>query len=223
MRTRLIVAVFMLAGASAAAAADMPWLPGSPSPSCSASPVTVNPFAVSFAAIPSPSVTRRLRLTSAEEQSAGARRPVPVEYSEGYKVRVRIHRIASFATLPVFAAMYLNGQDLYNHPGQSESKKGLHGALAASTAVLFGVNSVVGVWNLWDGRKDMNHRTRRVVHGMLMLAADAGFVATGMLAPDDEEGRRVSSGHRRSTHRTVALSSMAVATVSYLAMLFGGG
>ena len=221
MRPRLIVTVLMLASASAAAAADVPWLPGSSSPSCSAAPVVVNPFAVSFAAIPSPLGTRGLRLTYAEDQTAGRRRPVPVEYSEAYKVRARIHKIASFATLPLFAAQYWVGQDLYNHPGSSDSKKAWHSGLAASTAVLFGVNSVTGVWNLWDGRKDTNHRTRRMAHGILMLAADAGFVATGLLAPDDEEGR-ASSGDRRGTHRTVALTSMAVATVSYLVMLFGG-
>ena len=221
MRTRLIVTVLILASARAAASADVPWLPASSSPFCSAAPVPVNPFAVSFAAMPSPPVTRRLLLTYAEDQTAGRRRPVPVEYSEAYKVRARIHKIASYATLPLFAAQYWVGQDLYNHPGSSDSKKGLHGGLAASTAVLFGVNSLTGAWNLWEGRKDTNHRTRRMAHGILMLAADAGFVATGMLAPDDEEGR-VSSGDRRSTHRTVAFTSMAVATVSYLLMLFGG-
>jgi hypothetical protein len=221
MRSLLIIAALMLTGASAAAAADVPWLPDSAARTCSAAPAAANPFAVSFTATPSPSVSSRLRLSYAEAQTTSARRPVPVEYSDAYKVRARIHKIASFATLPLFAAVYFNGQDLYNHPGNSDSKKGLHGGLVASNAVLFGINSLTGAWNLWEGRKDTNHRTRRMTHGILMLAADAGFVATGMLAPDDEEGRG-SSGNSRDTHRTVALTSMAVATVSYLIMLFGG-
>jgi hypothetical protein len=221
MRRSLLAAAFLIASVAAATAADAPWLPGSPARTCAVAPVAANPFAVSFAANPPPSAPSRLRLSYSEAQTTGARRAVPVEYSEAYKVRARIHKIASFATLPLFGAMYYVGQDLYNHPGQSESKKGLHGGLAATTAVLFGVNSLTGAWNLWEGRKDTNHRTRRMVHGILMLAADAGFVATGMLAPDDEEGRG-SSGNRRDTHRTVAVTSMAVATVSYLVMLFGG-
>lgn len=60
-----------------------------------------------------------------------------------------------------------------------------------------------------------------------MLAADAGFVATGMLAPESEHEsfngvlRAEGGGNSRSTHRTVAITSMGVATVSYLMMLIG--
>ena len=51
-------------------------------------------------------------------------------------------------------------------------------------------------------------------HGLTMLGADAGFVATGMLAPEhDEEGNK-------SLHRNVALTSIGIATGSYLYMLF---
>ena len=89
-----------------------------------------------------------------------------------------------------------------------------HGPLAAGVAGLFAVNTVTGGWNLWEGRRDPEGRTRRTVHGALMLLADAGFAATGMLAEDAEE----SSG-RRDLHRTVALSSMAVSLLSYAVML----
>jgi hypothetical protein len=150
----------------------------------------------------------------AEAEQAPAPRPMAFEYSDGYRVRLKIHKYASFATLPLFAAQYAVGQKLYDG-NASDSLRSAHSALAASTAVLFGVNTVTGVWNLYEGRKDPNGRTRRTVHGILMLAADAGFVATGLLAPDDEgEG-----GGSASTHRTVALTSMAVATVAYLMML----
>jgi hypothetical protein len=98
--------------------------------------------------------------------------------------------------------------------------------VAASIGVLFGVNSVTGVWNLMESRKNPAGRTRRTVHGILMLAADAGFVATGLLAPgegggeDGQSGRTQASSGSRSTHRAVALSSMGVALASYLMMLF---
>jgi hypothetical protein len=157
---------------------------------------------------------------------ATERRPVAVEYSDAYRVRQRIHKYASIATLPLFVAETWLGQSMYNDPANAESKRGAHGAVAASIGVLFGVNSVTGVWNLVEGKKNPAGRTRRTVHGILMLAADAGFVATGLLAPEGEggegdhaEGNNHSSGNR-STHRAVALSSMGIATVSYLMMLF---
>ena len=130
----------------------------------------------------------------------------------------------SFATLPLFVANYLVGQDLYNNPGD-ESMKGAHVGLVTGTAVLFGVNTVTGAWNLWEGRKDPNHRKLRMTHGILMIAADVGFLATAALAPESEyESGAISQdpGSGRSTHRAVALTSMGVATFSYLLMLFGG-
>ena len=50
-------------------------------------------------------------------------------------------------------------------------------------------------------------------HFVITLGADAGFVATGMLAPDEGE---VGD---RAAHRAVALTSMGVATAAYLLML----
>jgi hypothetical protein len=159
-------------------------------------------------------------MASASDPSAPDPEPVPAprpmafEYSDGYRTRLKVHKIASFATLPLFIAQYAVGQKLYDG-NASDSTRSLHGALAASTAVLFGVNTVTGGWNLYEGRKDPNHSKKRMIHGILMLVADAGFVATGMTAPDDDGEGGVS----RSTHRTIALSSMGVATVSYLMML----
>ncbi len=145
-------------------------------------------------------------------------RPKSFTYSDAYFVRLKIHKYASFATLPLFIAQTIVGQELYNGTG-SDSLRGTHSALAAGVAVLFGVNTVTGVWNLVEASKDPNGRTKRLVHGILMLCADAGFVATGALAPDDDEGYGGSSGSGPSTHRTVALVSMGIATVGYLYML----
>lgn len=152
---------------------------------------------------------------AAAEAGQAAARPVAFEYSDGYYTRLKIHKYASYAMLPVFVGQYVAGQKLYDGTG-SEGTRSVHGALAAGTAVLFGVNTVTGVWNLSEARKDPTHRTKRMLHGGLMLLADAGFVATGLMAPEVEEGE--SSGNR-SAHRTVALASMGVATVAYLMML----
>ena len=107
------------------------------------------------------------------------------------------------------------GMKLYDGDG-SESAKSAHGAFTAGLAALFGVNSVTGVWNLVEGRHDPNGRTRRIVHSALMLGADAGFVLAASLAPDDDDGNFTSD---RSAHRNVAITSMAVATASYIYML----
>ena len=129
--------------------------------------------------------------------------------------RAKIHRYASWATLPIFIANYYAGDQLYDGDF-TEGQKSFHSSMVNASVVLFGLNSVTGVWNLWEGRKDPNHKTRRMVHGIMMLAADAGFAATGATAPDFEEGK----GEDRSTHRALAITSMGIATASYLFMLF---
>lgn len=138
-----------------------------------------------------------------------------IEYSDWYGRRLTIHRWASYATLPLFAFQYAAGDQLYRKSVDApEWAKRWHGPAATGVAVLFGVNTVTGVWNLWDARKDPEGRKWRTAHAILMLAADAGFTATGMVA---ERAERSPSARRQ--HRTIALSSMAVATVSYLMML----
>ena len=195
-----------------------------PWPGCPAEVAHASPWSVDFSPVaPSDVMPAPLRYL-ANTQEPPARRPVPLEYSEGYKTRAKIHKISSFATLPLFVANYFVGQDLYNNPGD-ESMKGVHAGLAAATGVLFGVNTVTGAWNLWEGRKDPNHRTKRMTHGILMMAADVGFLATAMLAPESDEDAYYSvptSGNDRSTHRAVAFTAMGIATVGYLIMLFGG-
>jgi hypothetical protein len=135
-------------------------------------------------------------------------------YSEGYNTRRRIHFIASFATLPLFVTQVTLGSKLYAGTGSSGTRT-VHRGVAMSIGALFGANTVTGVWNLVEGRKDPNGRAKRFAHGLLMLAADAGFAATAMLAPGTD-----GSGNRQ-THRAVALTSLGAATTGYLIMLFG--
>jgi len=161
-------------------------------------------------------------LAALEAQPAPAPRPIAFEYSDGYYTRLKIHKWASFATLPLFATQVVLGQKLYNGTA-SDGTRSAHSAVAVGTGVLFGVNTVTGVWNLAEGRKDPNRKTRVKVHSILMLVADAGFAVSGFMAPETEHegGFESSSGVSRSTHRAVALSSMGIATISYLIMLFG--
>jgi hypothetical protein len=139
------------------------------------------------------------------------------EYSHAYQVRAKIHKYASVATLPLFASEIALGQSLYDQPGGS--KKTAHAIVGAGIGSLFAVNTVTGVWNLFEARKDPAGRKRRLTHGLLMMAADAGFFATFLAAPDAEHGNFID---QRSTHRSIALTSIGLATAGYLTMLFGG-
>jgi len=147
----------------------------------------------------------------AQDPPAQGPRPVAFEYSDAYQTRRKIHVYASIAMLPLFVTQYALGDSLYTN--STDSKRTAHAVVGSSIGVLFGLNTVTGVWNLWEGRKDPVRRTRRMTHGIMMLAADAGFVTTAMLAPGDD-----GSGNR-SAHRAVAITSMSIATASYVFML----
>lgn len=157
---------------------------------------------------------------------AGQTSPPPklaaVEYSDAYKTRAKIHKYSSFAMLPLVGTELLLGNSLYNTP--SDSKKTAHIVVGTAIMGLFGVNTVTGVWNMWEGRNDSNGRTRRMVHGILMLASDALFVATAASGPGRERQYEdaFTGGNSRGTHRAIAISAISTATAGYLIMLFGG-
>jgi len=155
--------------------------------------------------------------TGAGEQA----HPAAVEYGHGYEVRAKIHRTASFAMLPLFATDLALGQSLYDN--STDAKRTAHAAVGGAIGGLFALNTVTGAWNLWESRKDPNHRGLRLAHGLLMLGADAGFFATAATAPDRNSANGLSTfTSDRGTHRTIALTSIGLATASYLIMLFGG-
>jgi hypothetical protein len=78
---------------------------------------------------------------------------------------------------------------------------------ATALAAVFTVNTVTGVWNLWDSRSVSQGRTRRTIHTILMLASDAGFTYTGIKLSNDAE----NSLAKRRQHRNLAYASMGVA------------
>ncbi len=158
--------------------------------------------------------------------------PPLVDYPASYNTRVTIHKVASYAIVPLFAAQYYTGVQLFNKGASAPSwVRQAHGPLAVGVAGLFAVNTVTGVWNLLDARKDPEGRGWRTAHGVLMLLADAGFVATGLTAPSSESeavrrgvidpgavGGEGVEGNR-TLHRQLAIGSMGLALVSYLMML----
>jgi hypothetical protein len=148
---------------------------------------------------------------AADPATQPAAHAAAIEYSHGYEVRAKIHKYASVTMLPLFGADVLVGQSLYN--SSSDSKKGVHVALGAGIGGLFAVNTVTGAWNLIESRKDPNKRGVKLLHGLMMLGADAGFLATGMMTPESEHGLSDVSADKR-THRTIAFTSMGLATAS---------
>ncbi len=143
------------------------------------------------------------------------RRPRAIEYSDAYYTRLTIHRIGSYTMIPLFAAEYSLGQNLQQDLSPPTWMKPMHGLVAGGIAVLFGVNTITGVWNLWESRQDPAGRTRRVVHSIMMLASDAGFLATGALAPGGQQRFNTFSDfqNRVRVHRDVAIASISVATI----------
>lgn len=140
---------------------------------------------------------------------------VVVEYSDWYGRRLTVHRWASYLTLPLFAGNYVTGTKLLEQGNRAPSWAiQAHGPLAAGVTALFGVNTFTGGWNLLAARGDPSGRAWRTTHALLMLTADAGFAAAGILSDQAER-----SDQRRRLHRAVALGSIGTSVVSYLMML----
>lgn len=159
-----------------------------------------------------------LRADSVIKDTVARKRPRPraIEYSDAYYTRLQIHHLASYAELPLFAAEWIVGQRILNEERTGFASSGLkttHQAVALGLGALFTINTVTGGWNLWEGRKDPAGRTLRILHSAAMLGADAGFAwagATGGGAKNTD----VAANH----HRTIAISSMALATTGTVMM-----
>jgi len=159
----------------------------------------------------------------ASVQGAPAAHPAAITYSDGYLLRAKIHKYSSFATLPLFATEVALGQSIYNDPANADSRKGAHIAVGTGIIGLFGVNAVTGVWNMVEDRHNPQGRKLRLVHGLLMLTANVGFVATAATGPHGKEHGFVTppSESDKALHRNLAIGSMAIGTVGYTIMLFG--
>jgi hypothetical protein len=142
-----------------------------------------------------------------------------VEVSDAYETRLRIHRIASYATLPLFATEFVAGQALFNADATGAARpawaRAVHAPAAVALGGLFAVNTVTGALNWWETRHDdAPGRAWRTAHALLMIASDAGFAYTGSLAGDAQNSQAA-----RDRHRQWAIGSMAVALASYAMML----
>lgn len=148
------------------------------------------------------------------------RRPRAVEVSDAYATRLRIHRYASYTMIPLFAIQSVAGNQLYQADKSGAERpawaKGTHVAGAVGLAALFTVNTVTGVWNLWESRDNETGRTKRWIHSILLLASDAGFTYSGISA-----GGTKNSQATRDHHKNVSYAAMGSALVGYAIMLVG--
>jgi len=143
-----------------------------------------------------------------ESDTTPRRRRKSIEVSEWYDRRLRIHRYGAYAMIPLFAFQAAAGNELY-HKGSGADGWARNGHRVGATALatVFGVNTVTGLWNLWDSRAAEQGRTRRTIHTLLMLASDAGFAYAGIKLSEDAE----QSAEARRKHRNLAYTSMGVA------------
>jgi hypothetical protein len=143
-----------------------------------------------------------------------------ISYSDQYYTRLTIHRYGSYIMLPLFAAEYSLGQNLINDASPSSWIKPTHTGVALGIGALFTVNTVTGVWNLWESRSDPSNRGLRITHTVLMLASDAGFVLTGAMTPKHHSFDFNEIQQSRNRHRNWAIGSMAVSTAGTALMWF---
>jgi len=149
-------------------------------------------------------------------------RPRAIEYSDAYYTRLTIHRIGSYTMVPLFIAEYSLGENLIKDASPAGWIKPAHVAVASGIGVLFGVNTITGLCNLWEARQDPEGRTRRTVHSLLMLASDAGILTAATLAPEREDDFTgdASFQQRVNRHRGVAVGAFALSTIGGAMMWF---
>ncbi|MEO8138248.1 MAG: hypothetical protein ABI742_01320 [Gemmatimonadota bacterium] len=154
--------------------------------------------------------------------SDSVRRHKAITLSDGYYARLNIHRYAGYATLPLMAVAYLSGrQELAKGSAAPLWADKSHKPAAYLLAGVFALNTVTGLVNLAEASKVKQGKTRRWVHSIMMLAADAAMVYGIAKAPSLSavDARLAAGKHGGWTpHKAGTITSMSLATVGYLMM-----
>src|SRR4051812_11890789 len=114
--------------------------------------ITATALLIVFAA---GNVARAQEAPAADQQDE---RPAAIEYSDAHETRAKIHKFASWATLPLLGTEFLLGQKLYD--SGTDDLRGVHGAVGAGLIGFFSVQSATGVWNLIEARHAPGHKKR---------------------------------------------------------------
>jgi hypothetical protein len=154
-------------------------------------------------------------------QDTVRRRANAVDVSDAYDLRLRIHHYASYTMIPLFVVQSVAGNQLFQADKSGAERPGwaktTHSAGAAGLGALFTLNTVTGLWNLYESRSNDVGRTKRLLHSALLLASDAGFTYTGITLASDAKRSETS----RVDHRNYAYYSMGAAVAGYGIMLVG--
>lgn len=193
------VAVFTLLAGSIAGAQQLP----SAAPSATAPDISgpvLRPTGVTLAAADVDTVHKRARA---------------IDVSDASLLRLKIHWYASYATVPLFVLQSVAGNQLFQADKSGAERPGwaktVHSGGALGLSALFGINTVTGLWNLWESRDNEVGRKKRLLHSALMLASDVGFAYTGLKLADDAK----HSFTGRTDHKNLAYYSMGVALAGY--------
>jgi hypothetical protein len=158
----------------------------------------------------------------AADDTTPARRRKAVEISDAYATRLKIHYIASFATIPIFAAQAIVGEQLYhaeqNQNPPSRSLRETHDAIAVTLGALFVTNGITGSMNWWETRHNAAGRPWRTVHAALMLLSEAGFAYTASLGERARFNAPTGTNSARDLHRRWAEISAGTALAAYVMM-----
>ena len=158
--------------------------------------------------------------TSVQDTVPTRRRAKAVEVSDAYALRLRIHRYAAYSVIPLFIVQSVAGNQLYQADNSGSPRpgwaKGTHSLGAAAIGSVFTLETVTGLWNLWESRDNEVGRTRRFAHAALLLASDAGFTYSGIKLASD--AKRDSDARNR--HKNIAYYSMGAALGGYALMYF---
>src|SRR5512140_684493 len=146
-------------------------------------------------------------VTPSLEDSLRRPRRRAIEVSDWYARRLAVHRALSYATIPIFVGEYIAGERLFKESSAAPTwAKTGHRVGATALAGIFTVNSVTGLWNLWDSRGVPDHRALRTAHALMMLTADGAFTYAGARLSEQAE----RSQQKRKLHRTISLSASAL-------------
>jgi hypothetical protein len=179
------------------------------------SAATVGPDSAAALSNPPIGATRFLAVDSTVPRP----RARAIQISDSYGWKFRTHRIGSYLIVPLFAAQYAMGSQLLSQKEDvylgrrkesvNPTLRKVHLATAIGVGTVFLANTATGAMLMYENRSDPHNRALKITHTALMLIADAGFAATGVM------GRRAleeTPAYARR-HRQVALSSIGVATV----------
>ena len=135
------------------------------------------------------------------------------DVGDWYNRRLTLHRYAAWAAVGAFPVEIYTGRRLLNHGADPEWVRDTHRATVWVLGSTFAVNTVTGVWNWWDNRKEPEGRGWRTAHALVMVAADAAMFSTA------RAGQAAARGESRERHQTLAFTTAGLTAIGHLMML----